>query len=280
MVEAATTGQTPSAPTLSALVVAHNEEARLEACLSHLTFVDELVVLLDKTTDGSRAIAERFGARIVEGSWDLEGPRRNTGLEACSCDWILEVDADEHVSADLAAEIRRTIAAAPADWFVLPVDNYIGQRRVRYGWGSSFGKAGSPSLFRRGIKTWGPQRVHPALEWRGRKGENLKTPLIHWVDADVSDMIRRLDRYTTARALDLRESGKIGSLANAIRSAFSRFFRVFVRRKGYREGRLGLMIAICTALYPLISHIKAAEGDCGVHQPEAASSRPDDDGTA
>lgn len=246
-------------PTLSALVVAHNEEARLQACLSRLTFADELVVVLDKTTDGSRAIAESFGARIIEGSWDLEGPRRNTGLEACTCDWVLEVDADEHVSPALAAEIRATIADGAFDWYVLPVDNYIGQRLVRHGWGSSFGKAGSPSLFRRGIKTWGPQRVHPSLEWRGRKGPNLQTPLIHWVDTDISDMLRRLDRYTTARAVDLRESGKVGSLANALRSGVSRFFRVFIRRKGWKEGRLGLMIAICTALYPIISHIKAAE---------------------
>jgi glycosyltransferase involved in cell wall biosynthesis len=241
------------------LVVAHNEESRLESCLSRLSFVDELVVLLDKTTDGSQTIAERFNARIVHGAWDLEGPRRNTGLEACTSDWVLEVDADEHVSPALAEEIRATIATAAYDWYVLPVDNYIGQRLVRHGWGSSFGKAGSPSLFRRGIKTWGPQRVHPALEWRGRKGPNLQTPLIHWVDADISDMIRRLDRYTTARAQDLRDSGKIGSLANALRSGVSRFLRVFLRRKGYKEGRLGLMIAICTALYPILSHIKAAE---------------------
>ncbi|SIS71726.1 glycosyltransferase family 2 protein [Insolitispirillum peregrinum] len=246
-------------PTLSALVVAHNEEARLEACLSRLTFADEIVVVLDKTTDGSKAIAERFASRIVEGSWELEGPRRNSGLDACQCDWILEVDADEHVTPELAAEIRATIATAAFDWYVLPVDNYIGPTLVRHGWGSSFGKAGSPSLFRRGIKTWGSQRVHPSLEWRGRKGPNLTTPLVHWVDNDVSDMLRRLDRYTSARARDLCETGNIGSLANALRSGLSRFFRVFVRRKGWKEGRLGLMIAICTALYPIVSHIKAAE---------------------
>jgi glycosyltransferase involved in cell wall biosynthesis len=244
---------------LTALVVVHNEEARLEACLSRLAFADELVVVLDKCTDGSRAIAERFQAKLVEGSWELEGPRRNTGLAACHSDWVLEVDADEHVTPALAEEIRATIASAAYDWYVLPVDNYIGQRLVRHGWGSSFGKAGSPSLFRCGIKTWGSQRVHPALEWQGRKGPNLKNPLVHWVDADVSDMIQRLNRYTSARALDLRESGKIGSLANALRSGLSRFLRVYFRRKGYREGRLGLVIAICTALYPILSHIKAAE---------------------
>ncbi len=246
-------------PRLSALVVAHDEEARIVACLERLTFADEIVVVLDKCADGTKALAEGFTDRLVEGAWDLEGPRRNAGIAACSGDWVLEVDADEWVTPDLAAEIRATIDRADADWYVLPVDNYIGDRLVRRGWGSSFGKAGSPSLFRKGVKVWGDQRVHPALTWTGRKGANLKTPLIHWVDRDVSDMIRRLDRYTTARAQDLADSGEIGGLANALRSGLSRFLRVFLRRGGYREGRLGLVIALCTALYPILSHIKAWE---------------------
>jgi glycosyltransferase involved in cell wall biosynthesis len=254
------TASRPSAAArLSALVVAHNEEARLAACLERLRFADEIVVVLDKCTDGSRAVAARFTDRLLDGAWELEGPRRNAGIAHCTGDWVLEVDADEWVTPELAAEICRTLAAAEADWYVLPVDNYIGDRLVRYGWGASFGKAGSPSLFRRGVKTWGDQRVHPALTWRGRQGANLKTPLIHWVDRDLSDMIQRLDRYTTARARDLVEAGRIGSLANALRSGLSRFLRVYLRRRGYREGRLGLVVALCTALYPILSHVKAWE---------------------
>ena len=72
-------------------------------------------------------------------------------------------------------------------------------------------------------------------------------------------MIKRLDSYSTARAKDLVESGDIGSMANNVRRFFSRFFKCYVSRKGYREGGLGLLIAICAGLYPLMSHIKAAE---------------------
>jgi len=246
-------------PRLSALVVVHNEEDRLPACLEKLAFADEIVVVLDRCTDRSAEIAAGFGARTVAGAWEREGGRRNTGIEACSGDWILEVDADEHVTPELAAEVREVIRTSSHDWHVIPVDNYIGDRLVRYGWGSSFGKAGCPALFRKGVKTWGMQRVHPALEWRGREGPHLRTPLVHHVDRDISDMLRRLDRYTSARAQDLRESGRIGSFANALRSGISRFLRVYLGRKGYREGKLGFVVAICTALYPVLSHIKAAE---------------------
>ena len=99
----------PSSPKLSALVVAHNEEAQLGACLECLEFADEIVVVLDRCTDGSAAIARRFTERVVEGDWLIEGERRNLGLDTCTGDWILEVDADERVSQVLADDVRRSV---------------------------------------------------------------------------------------------------------------------------------------------------------------------------
>jgi glycosyltransferase involved in cell wall biosynthesis len=251
-------------PRLSALVVAHNEEERLEACLEKLAFTDELVVVLDECTDGTKAIAERFGARLVEGNWDLEGPRRNAGIAACTGDWILEVDADEHVPRALADEIRYAIGISTFDWHEIPVDNYIGDKLVRWGWGASYGKAAYPGLFRKGAKVWGNQRVHPSLDWssakRGR-GPMLRERIRHYVDRDISDMIRRLDSYSTARAKDLRDKGDIGSMANNVRRFFSRFIKCYVFRKGYREGGYGFLIALFAGLFPLLSHIKARVED-------------------
>ena len=249
---------TPAAPPrLSVFIAVRNEEARLAACLEKLGFADEIVVLLDGCDDGSGRIAEGFGARTIEGAFEIEGARRNFGLSHCRGDWILEVDADEHVSDDLAAEVRAVIAATRYDWHEIPVDNYIGARLVRRGWGGSFGKAAYPGLFRRGIKHWGAQRVHPAVTFDGARGPMLTARVRHYVDRDISDMICRLDRYSSARARDLRDSGKIGSLAGNVRRLFSRFFKCYVRRKGYREGGLGLLIALCAGLYPLLSHLKA-----------------------
>jgi glycosyltransferase involved in cell wall biosynthesis len=235
----------------------HNEEEALEACLERLSFADEIVVVLDKCTDGSKAIAERFTDRIVEGAWEIEGDRRNTAIEAARGPWILEVDADERVPAELAAEIAATVATSEFDWHHIPVDNYVGDTLVRHGWGASFGRSAYPGLFRKGAKTWGRQRVHPSLTFEGRQGAPLANRIDHYVDRNISDMIRRLDRYTSRRAADLRQSGDIGSLANNIRRIFSRFFKCYVSRKGYREGPYGILIALCAGLYPLLSYLKA-----------------------
>lgn len=247
------------APRLSALVVAHDEERHLPDCLAALAFCDEVVVVLDRCRDGSRPIAERAGARIVEGAWPIEGDRRNAGITACTGDWILEVDADERVPEALAREIRATIAASPADYHLVPFDNYVGRRLVRHGWGASFGVNAAPRLCRRGVKTWGRQRVHPRLAWAPgtRQGPRLQARMVHYADAGISDMLARLDRYSSARARDLREAGDPGSSARAYRRVLTRFWKCYVARKGYREGGLGVLVALCAGLYPLLAYLKA-----------------------
>ena len=86
---------------LSALIIAHNEEKKYILVLANLSQVDEIVVVLDKTNDKSKKYCKNFTKKIYEGSWELEGERRNFGLKKCTGDWILEVDADEHVTKDL-----------------------------------------------------------------------------------------------------------------------------------------------------------------------------------
>jgi glycosyltransferase involved in cell wall biosynthesis len=247
----------PLRPMLSALVVARNEEHQLAACLSGLGFADEIVVVLDRCDDRSPEIAGRFTDRVIAGEWEREGERRNKGIASCHGDWIVEIDADERVGAELAAEIRAVIAHSSADWHLIRVDNYIGDRLVRWGWGASFGRSAHAGLFRREAKKWGGGRVHPAIALTGNQGPTLAAPLAHYVDRNISDMLRRLDRYSSARARDLRDSGDIGSLPHNLRRIFSRFWKCYVARRGYREGEWGLLIALCAALYPILSYLKA-----------------------
>ena len=255
--EAVATGTASAAAMLSALVVAHDEEAQLADCLSCLGFADEIVVVLDRCTDRSREIASQFTDRVVEGAWEREGPRRHAGISACRGAWIVEIDADERVGPALGAEIRAVAANSKADWHLIPVDNYIGERLVRWGWGASFGRSAHAALYRNGTKTFGKQRIHPAVSLHGAQGPSLEARLVHHVDRNISDMLRRLDRYTTAHARDLRDGGEIGSYSRNLRRIFSRFWKCYIGRRGYREGPYGFLIALCAGLYPILSYLKA-----------------------
>lgn len=243
---------------LSALVVAHDEEAMLPGCLESLAFADEIVVVLDRCTDGSRRIAEGAGARLLEGAWPIEGDRRNAGIDFCQGAWILEVDADERVPPALAEEILRLLPDAEPGYFGVPFDNYIGGRLVRHGWGAYNGVQESQRLFAKGCKRWGRQEVHPKLDLKGPK-RLLRGRMTHLVDRDLFDMIDRLNRNTTSAARQAVADGEQPRLAGALRRIFSRFYKSYVSRRGYREGVYGLALGLFSALYPLLTCLKARE---------------------
>ena len=109
---------------LSALVCVQNQDAQLSACLRKLSFCDEIVVVADRCTDRSQDVARRQGAIVIDGIFPLESQRKAAGVEACSGDWILEIEPEDLIDAALAWEIRAVLQMRPAgDWYDLPIDN-------------------------------------------------------------------------------------------------------------------------------------------------------------
>ena len=244
---------------LSALIVAHNEEKKLYSCLRKLKLVDEIVVVLDKTNDKSKSIAKKFTKNIYEGSWDLEGERRNFGLNKCKGNWVLEIDADEHVTKGLLIEIKEKIINAKPGYFLIPFDNFIGNKRIRHGWGASWGVSSAPRLSYKGCKKWNnKQRIHPSLNLKGKKGK-LNNRINHYVDDDINDMLKRLQVYSDKKAFDIvANKQRIPSTFIIIRKAFSRFLKCYFSRKGYKEGKFGFLIAVMASLFILLSYFKAS----------------------
>lgn len=243
---------------LSAFILAHNEEKNLDDCLKSVSFADEIVVLLDKCTDRSKEIALSHNAKIIEGSWDSEGERRVHGVSHCSGDWILDLDADERVTKNLAEEIQQVIKTSPYDLHAVPFDNYIGNKLVKYGWGAYMGVTKKVALYRKGAKEYSPISItHPVATMKGKFGPSLKYTIIHYLDDDLSDTFRRFDRYTTIRAKELIQQNINESFLRNFMRIFSRFYKCYIRRKGYKEGSIGFLIAILAGIYPMTSYIKA-----------------------
>ena len=241
---------------VSALLVAHNEEKQIDECLSTVKFADEIIVILDKCNDKTENIASKYTQKIYKGSWDYEGERRNFGISKCSNDWVFEIDADERVSILLQKEIKSLINRSVHDYHLIKVNNLIGKKLVKYGWGAYFGKSAYPGLFKKNFKVWGNERVHPKLILKGKKGDNLNHELTHFYCKNISDIIVKLDSYSSARAQDLYDCKSNETILKNIRRIFSRFWKCFILRKGYKEKQIGLMIAIMASLYPLLSFIK------------------------
>ena len=247
---------------LSAVVVAHNEEYHLDDCLQSLSFADELVVVLDKCTDKSKEIALKYTKNIVEGSWDIEGERRNIALQNCNGKWVLELDADERISQELRDEIIQNINNLSGYNFEAKIDNYVGNRLVKYGWLRSIAVKKRQFIHRNGNKKYAEDRsLHPIAELKGEV-KMLQNPIIHYMDNDIADLINRFNRYTSLRAQDIIKSGKIikkSSLFSLFLGFLNRFFKAFIKNKGYKDGGLGFFISLLCASYNLVANLKAIE---------------------
>lgn len=242
---------------ISALLIARNEENKIRKCLQSLSFVDELIIVLDRTTDKTMSIAKKFSNKIYQGKWEYEGDRRNFGIAKCSNNWILEVDADEIITIELSREIKAKIRLAEYDFFYIKVLNFVQGQPVNNGWMSCLAPDGKFCLFKKGVKTWENQRVHPNYSLSGKKGKQLENYIEHKMSENISELFLRFNRNTDLKASDLLDNKSSFKSCFSIRKVFSRFLKCFLSKKGYKEGIIGLLISVLCGLYLLVSAIKA-----------------------
>ncbi|MBU1516846.1 MAG: glycosyltransferase family 2 protein [Alphaproteobacteria bacterium] len=245
---------------LSALVCVQNQDAQLSECLRKLSFCDEIVVVADRCTDRSQEVARRQGAIVIDGIFPLESQRKAAGVEACSGDWILEIDPDELVDAALAWEIRAVLQMRPAgDWYDLPIDNYVGETRVRDGWAGALSARAGARLYKRGLKAWEPRRVNAPAVMAGKPGGALTGAIRRSLGRDVGGLMERLNRLTALSAEDMADAGRATSLAAGLFTGAGTFLRGYVGRGGWREGRLGLLTAMLSAMFPVLTQLRAGD---------------------
>ena len=241
---------------ISALIIARNEEKKIELCLRCLKFADEIVVILDRSTDGTEKICKSYTSKIHKGDWEFEGDRRNFGIKKCSNKWILEIDADELISKQLASEIKKKIKELSFDYYYINLVNYINKKPIKFGWMSCLAPDGKFALFKKNSKVWENQRVHPNYSLQGLKGVEFKNFIDHYMSENISDLILRFNRNTSLKAKDyITENRNLDDLFS-FRKVLSRFLKSYINKKGFKNGFLGIIIGILNSVFPLVTAIK------------------------
>jgi glycosyltransferase involved in cell wall biosynthesis len=241
-------------PRVSVALITRNEQQNIAHCLRSVAWADEIVVVDQGSTDGTARIARELGARVIDApDWPGFGPQKNRALDACTGDWILSLDADERVTAALQAEIAAVVADAAHDVYEMPrLSSYCGRFIRHGGWTPDYVRR----LFRRGAARFSDVRVHESLQ-TDRSAGRLREPLIHYSFRTLEDVLAKMNRYSSDNAQMLYERGGRPGLASALLHGLAAFLRTYVLKRGFLDGRHGLMLAISNAEGSYYKHVKA-----------------------
>ena len=247
---------------LSIVLIARDEERYIGGALaSAAPLADELLVVLDpRTTDRTAEIAREHGARVVEHEFVSFPRQRNAALALSRGEWVFFLDADERITPELAAVLRQFCSRREHEHvgYWLPRHNlYFGQLLHGGGWYPD----GQLRLLRRSHAHYDESRlVHELVQLDGSTGE-LPGHLLHINIESWPELHTKQRRYALAEAQTLALSGVRAKWRNLLLQPLREVKRRFVTWHGYRDGTLGLALALTMGYYELIKyvHLKALE---------------------
>ncbi|MEK7288212.1 MAG: glycosyltransferase family 2 protein [Elusimicrobiota bacterium] len=239
---------------LSVFILATNEEEDLSGAIESVGgLADEVVVVDGGSTDRTRVVAERAGARVVNRLMDNFTAQRQFALAQVRGEWVLSLDADERVSSGLAGEIRGSLGRKNCDGWLIPFKTQFMGRALRFG-----GAGGEKHLrlFRKDKAALVPGRgVHEEFKVpEGRTGV-MAEAILHRPYKDLGEYMSKCEFYTALAARDFVASGKKLTWRYSLIPVYE-FLRSYVFYFGFLDGLAGLVWAVLAAYHRRVRHEK------------------------
>ncbi len=242
---------------VSACVITRDEASNVGDCIASLGFADEVVVVDSGSTDDTREIARRAGARVIEQEFLGHVRQKQLAVDEATHDWVFCIDADERVDPALAAEIVAALEApddAVAGYEVARHTFYLGRFIDHGGWWPEW----RLRLFDRRRGRWGGTDPHDHVVLDGRSAR-LGGELVHFNYRDLSHHVSKIDSYSSIIADRRVERGEPASLLRMVTRPPLRFLRMYVLKGGFRDGARGFIVAWMGAFYVFMKYAKLWE---------------------
>jgi (heptosyl)LPS beta-1,4-glucosyltransferase len=247
---------TPRAIPLSVCILTLNEEENLPECLQSVREIAGEIVILDSgSTDRTREIAARAGARVEVRPFDDFGSQHNHLFDLAKNEWILNIDADERVSPELSEAIADLFSDPPRlsryNGFSVNRLNYFIGKPIRHsGW------APDPllRLFRKNSGEMERRLVHGQILVRGTTG-TLSGELVHYTYRSLDSYLQKTARYARLAAVEMKQKGKNPSLVRLLSHPLGMAFKMYVLKRGFLDGREGIFLAILYSYYTFLKYV-------------------------
>jgi len=232
---------------IGVLLIVKNEEKHLKDCLETVhDWVDEIVVVDSGSSDNTIQIAKNYTDKVfIHTDWQGFGNQRITAQSYMDSEWVLPLDADERVSEKLKQSILTALEHNPANTcYTLNRLSYALGKYIRH---SGWYPDKIVRLYRREETSYDSALVHESVVVKkGMQVKHLNGDLLHYTFDTLSQYTGKTALYAKSWA-DQREGKKKGSLSSAIRHATFRFFKMYFIKRGFLDGRHGLLLAILSA---------------------------------
>ena len=234
-------------PSISAVLIVKNEQESLASCLDTLLWVDEIIVVDAGSTDRTIEIAEKYTDKIFSKSdWQGYGIQRQRAQSYATGDWVVMIDADEHVTPELKESIQNIIKKNDQSRvYALPRLSWVFGRFIRHGgWYPDY----VIRLYPRSKAAYGADMVHEKLSFgHNMQVEKLNGDLLHYTYRDLQHYLVKSAGYAAAWAEQRQVRGKRGSLLQGFSHGLTCFLRMYIFRLGFLDGLQGLLLAILSA---------------------------------
>ena len=242
---------------LSVSIITKNEAANLTGCLESVAFAGQVVVVDSGSDDGTPEIARGFGCDVFIEDWKGFGRQKQAAIDRCREPWVLVLDADERIPPETQAAIRGVVSSGgeAAQGYSFPRKNFFQGRWVRHmGWWPDR----ITRLFRRGMGRMTDVPVHEAVEVDGRVVP-LESPIEHFTESRLSEVLKKIDRYSTLAAEEAFREGRRSSVWGALARAELTFIQNYVLRLGFLDGSQGLVLSVTDAVNKFFKYAKLSE---------------------
>jgi len=241
---------------LSAILIAKNEERDLPGCLDSLKgLTTEIVIVVSSdTTDKSMEIAKRYGAKTILREFDDYARQRQASLDVAEGDWCLWIDPDERVTPSLAHEIRSVLITNPPFVAVnIPFSVFFLGHELRWG---GLGREKHIRLFKRGRARFTGGSLHESLLIDGPIS-TFSGKMAHTPYRDVPDYMSKLERYTDLAAQKRFAAGKRFTPFHRFIYPWELFSRLILKL-GILDGLPGITWARLSAYHSWLKYDKLA----------------------